>query len=151
VSDPKLLSIIKVFHTRLATIDGTGDFYSTIGASVTRGQQHYNPNDLPSCAVFLGPRSKSSKTEARSKLDTSVIIEAHIAFASGNPEDTGIEVLSDIQRAVETSDSSFGGLLVGNVTFHRDEISYPENAGNIVSVRVEYEIPHIRRYGDPVN
>ncbi len=147
----KLQSIVEEIQTRIETIDGTGDFHTSMGANCVRGRKQWQEEDLPACSVFIGSRSKEAEQGERAKLNSTVTIEAHSVVGSNQPGDIAIQMLADIQRAVETDDTNMGGLLTGQLSFVSDQIEYPDGGGDLVSVQVEYDIPHVRRYGDPDN
>lgn len=144
----KLLSILKAIQSRLEAVDGTGSFNTKIGQTVIRGQRQFSENELPASVCFMPGRSVEAEAGERAKLGSTVVIESHHTTGE-HPEDTAIEMLADIQRAVELEDDTLGGLLRGRLSFVSDLISYPEDAGSYVSVQVVYSIPHVRHYGDP--
>ncbi|RLA21065.1 MAG: hypothetical protein DRQ61_09050 [Gammaproteobacteria bacterium] len=148
MSDPKALLILKEIQARLQVIDGSGLYFTRIGRTVIRGQRRFSENELPASACFMAPRSLESESGERAKMAASVVIEAHHATGT-HPEDTALQMLADIQRAVELDDETLGRLLTGRLAWAGDQVSYPEEAGGFVSVQAVYLIPHIRHYGDP--
>ena len=154
MADPKLLRIITALYDRLITIDGTGSFYTKIGSNnCMRGQIDWDQGELPASSVYLVERAKETEEGERAKMISIATIEGHSKFGDVDPEDIAIKMLADIQRAIEVlNGSNLGGLLSGTgLSFLRDEIRYPDAGNEYVSVQVAYEIPHIRRYGDPDN
>jgi len=147
----KLQQIIDAIVTRVAGISIANGHHTDIGADVNRGRAVLDTDSLPSCGVYLQPRTveKQSSGGARQSLDASVVVEAHHKYST-DPEVTAIKMLADIQKAVEVDPENLDGLLHGNgISFAGDEISYPEEYSNVVSVSVVYSIPHVREYGNP--
>lgn len=159
MSDPKLITIAKAIQTNLQAIDGTGDYYTTAGSMVVRGRIRFNGDELPAIALFFGPRTNEETIGPRTRALNTIIIEAHSSIAGSepdadglrHPEDLGIKLLADIQRAMETASPKLGGLLSKNIQWIEDSIFYPEDSADRVAARRVYEIPHVIGWGDPIN
>lgn len=83
--------------------------------------------------------------------DAVIVVEGYVK-READAETQGIQILGDIQRAVEPGDKTLGGLLdPSGMKFIGDEVLYPENSDSVVGGRVEYSIPHLRKPGDPEN
>ena len=64
----------------------------------------------------------------------------------------GIELLADIQRAVEIADRTLDSLLrdsVYGIQAQSFDIIMPESGVNAVGASITYAIPHVRKSGDP--
>lgn len=150
MSDPKRLRIVKAIATRLAAIDGTGLYHTNTGHLVVRGKPKFLPEQLPACAVFGSVATADTERGDRAKALGQVDIEAHALIGDDHAEDVACWLLADIARAMELAeDERLGGLLQGKLSWESDEIIYPEESATTVSVRVTYNIPHVRHYGDP--
>ena len=148
MSEPKLLQITKTIQNRLEAINGNGSFYHNL-TKIERTKRQFAEEELPAGIVLLGGRQVSPDLEAgRSKLSASVSIELYALIGSRESEDVAIELLADIQRAVELEDTYLSGLLRMPLTFESDSILYPEESGETVGVRVDYVINHVRHYGE---
>lgn len=146
----KLQDIIEAIETRLASIDGTGSYNTKAGENIVRGKRTFDEPEMPACCLYLGPRSADITQGERQRVLSTVVIEAHSLVGTSNPGDIGIQLLSDIQRAVEDGDNmNLTKKLAGSLLWESDEISYPDDAGRFVAVQVVYNTPHVRRYGDP--
>lgn len=150
MNDPKLLRIVKEIQTRLETINGLDPYFTTIGNQVVRGRRQFNFDELPGTLLTLAPRELDESVENRAAMTASIYIEGYAKRPSENPEDYAIYMITDIAQAIEQRDRSLGELVLNGIAWERDEIYYPDDAGDIVVARVEYSIPHIRWYGDPL-
>ena len=150
MSEPKLLRIVKAVAGRLSSIDGTGQYYTKVGNSVVRcnSTRQFSESELPACVCYLTPRTVGAESFEEQKINSQIVIEAHHTIGA-HAEDTAVEMLADIQRAVETDDITLGCLVLKRLSFAGDAIFYPEDAGNYVTVQVLYDVNHIRCYGDP--
>ena len=151
---PKLLRILDAIAARLPAIDGTGDYQTTIGASVRRTRVQPSESHIPCCLVYLDARESDKRSASGKAIVTAtVVVEGYVARTSADEEATAMDVLSDIQRAMEDdTDFSLGGLLAvsnGGLTWQRDEILYPDSGESVIGARVEYLIAHQRKPGDP--
>lgn len=152
MSDPKRLRIVKAVQTRLAAIDGNGLYHTNLGHLVRRGKPNFSPDELPACAVYGSDSTAETEQGERAKVLAQVYIEAHALIGNDHGEDVACRLLADIARAMElTGDERMGGLLQDRLSWESDEIIYPEESDTTVSVRVTYNIPHVRHYGDPDN
>ena len=150
MTDPTLLLITKEIQSRLENIDGEGDYFTRIGSSVERGRRHWNPAEVPCCSIYLGTRTIADTNVSRASMDQEIVIEALSDVEDlTNPEDTSIKILSDIQRAVETTDRDISHKIIGEIMWVSDVIAYPDNDPSVIGARVTYSIPQIRKYGDP--
>lgn len=149
MAEPKLLTILKTLQTRLKEINGQGDFYHNLN-KIERAKRQFSEDELPAGVILFGGRDVERSVEsARSKMNASVSIELYAEVNNREAEDVAIELLADIQRAIELEDTFLNGLLRSQLSFERESILYPEESGETVGVRVEYAIPHVRRYGNP--
>jgi len=150
---PKLLRIVDAVADRISVITADGSYTTSIGCNIRRSRIAPSLNDCPCALVYLDART-SSKTNGygKSVATCTLVVEGYVP-ASNDQERAGIEVLSDIQRAVESDDDlSLSGLLAhsnGGLAWAGDEILYPESGEPVAGARVEYLIPHIRLFGDP--
>ncbi len=147
---PKLQQIVDAIATRLESVAMEFGYYTNMGLKVHRDQRPPQADSLPCCMVYLETRSAESQQcdAIRCTLLINVIGYAERIDPS---EDLGIQMLADIQRAVELEDDTLGGLLRGQfgLAFVSDEIFMPDVGVNAVGARVVYSAPHVRFYGDP--
>lgn len=148
------IAIMDAFATRLETILVSNGYRTGIGASVTRGRFTIRADStLAACAVMLLPRTSEQTSAAhdRSRVAAQLRIEAHHYYASDQESEViGQNMLADIQQAVEIEPFNLGGLLQAEgFSWAGDEIIYPEDISNVVSVVMDYDIPHIRYTGEP--
>jgi len=61
MSAPKLERILDVIATRLAAIDGTGNYTTEIGCNIRRSRIQPHDEDLPCVCLFLDARSASAR------------------------------------------------------------------------------------------
>jgi len=150
MANPKLLDIITTLQTRLLAINGQDKFYHAV-TGIFRGKRQFDIDELPAGIIAINPRTaQADKSIGRSKTNASVSIELYALINEREAETVAIELLADIQRAVELRpDYDLGELLQGHLAFENDQILYPDESGETVGVRVDYAIPHVRVYGDP--
>lgn len=150
MADPKLLRILKEIQTRLQVINGLDPYFTRIGHNVGRGRRRWEPDEIPACSVFLNPRRIEEDITERQRLTASITIDAIMALTDHQEaEDWAVYMLADIQRAIETTDRTLGGLVVKSIAWESDTISYPETDRKKIAVQCVYSIPHVRPYGNP--
>lgn len=151
MSAPKLTRIVNELAARAATILTGNGFYSDMGAQVFRDRRPPQTSELPCVLITLNERSAVENLTYRARCDQTVTVTGFRAL-DGDSEPIGIEILADIQRAIETSDETLGGLLMGaqyGLQYASDEIFLPDTGESVVAGQIVYSIPHIRRSGDP--
>ncbi len=150
MSSPKLYKIIDAIAKRLEVIFQEDGFYTNMGLSVIRTQRAPQADEMPCCIVYLGERSAESQQCDRTRCTMLINV---IGYAERLPdaEQLGMQIMADIQRAVELEDTTLGGLLRGQfgLGFESEEIFVPEVGANVVGARVTYSAPNVRIYGDP--
>ena len=147
---PKLQRILDVIATRLESIAMEFDYFTNMGLKIWRDQRPPQADSLPCCMVYLETRTAESQQCAATRC-TMLINVIGYAERIDPAEDLGIQMLADIQRAVELEDDTLGGLLRGQfgLAFVSEEIFMPEVGANAVGARVTYSAPNVRLYGDP--
>lgn len=152
-TSPKLMRILQAVSNRLTQIRMASGYYTDAGQQVVRGQYTLDHTQLPGCAVYLASRSPVGTPRGASNCDAELVIEVIATFGDEHPEDLATMLAGDVQRAIESTDRTLGGLLSasenGGITWQGEEIYYPENSDKQVGVRVTYAAPHIRHSGDP--
>ena len=150
MSQPKLARIINTVAARLADIDQASGYYTDIGTNVRRDRREPGSDELPACLVYLGERLVETTNGARARCEMTITVMAY-DDCLGDAEARGIELLADIQRAVELPDVTLDGLIRDQhgLAFVSDEIFMPEIGTTAVGARVTYSAPHIRNLGDP--
>ncbi len=147
---PKLQRILDVIAYRLESIAMEFDYFTNMGLKVWRDQRPPQADSLPCCMVYLETRTAESQ-QCEATRCTMLINVIGYAERIDPAEDLGIQMLADIQRAVELEDDTLGGLLRGQfgLAFVSEEIFMPEVGANAVGARVTYSAPNVRLYGDP--
>jgi hypothetical protein len=152
MSSPKLLRILETVALRLSGVRRAAGYYSDIGQLVIMDRIPPSEDDLPCVQVILGTRdseeNSSDGEQARAKTTVDVIAYAK---CNSDSEIVAAQLLADIQIAVETADSTLGGMLhrPAGLLWVEDEIFPVETGSNAVGARVSYSAPHIRKYGNP--
>ena len=149
---PKLQRVIDELASRAAAILTAGGYYSDMGATVLLDRQSPHQAQLPCVQIYLGERTQSETRNRRAMADVAVTVVGYRALGEGTSEQVGIEILSDIQRAIETDDDRMGGLLNGaayGLHWQSDEIFLPGSGESVVAAQVIYAAPHVRLSGDP--
>ena len=85
-------------------------------------------------------------------MDASIVIEAFHIFdkAVDDPDDIALDMLADIQKAIELEDDErLGNLLQSKIELLSDKVIYPKDTQDIVVSVAEYSIDYIRYYGKP--
>lgn len=153
MSAPKLQRILTAVGTRAASILTAGGYYSNCGATVRYTRREPNKEDLPCTHIWLSERTAEETQNKRSRATQTITVACFVPVVYGDDdEQIGIELLADIQRAIELEDSTLGGLLQGSVyglAWQADEIYQPDEGETVVGAAVTYAIPHIRKSGDP--
>ena len=153
MSAPKLQRVLTAVGTRAASVLTAGGYYTNCGANVRYTRRQPNREDLPCLHIWLGDRTSQETKNKRARVSGTVTVAGYVATNYGdNDEQIAIQILADIQRAVELEDETLGGLLqssVYGIAWERDEIYQPDEGESVVAAAVTYAIPHIRKSGDP--
>lgn len=153
MSAPKLTRILEVIASRLEVVDQAAGYYSDIGTDVRLDRRPPDVSTLPCVLVYLEPAEVDRVTGNREQVALSITVEAFAHLKPGGHfEGQGVELLSDIQKAVELADDTLGGLVSGANQGIRPasfETALPEQGVNAVSARITYAVPYIRKSGDP--
>lgn len=153
MSSPKLHRIIDTIAGRAATILVSGGFFEDLGLKVLRDRREPHRDELPCIIVYLNGRNADDVQNKRQRCSQAVTVAGYRKLEDGDETETiGIEILSDIQTAIEAGDETLGGLLQGSqygMTYQSDQIFMPETGETAVCGQVTYQIPHIRKSGDP--
>ena len=152
MSAPKLTRILNVLADRAAVITVANGYYADLGVTIHREQRLPQEAELPILVIALGERLAENTQNKRVRCSQSVTLTGFRSYDGTDAESIGIEILADIQRAIELEDETLGGLLQGSVyglAFQSDEIFMPDAGETVVGARVTYAVPHIRQSGDP--
>lgn len=151
MSAPKLKRILDAVAARAATMLVAAGYYANLGEDVRLDRRWPPASEVPVTLVYLSERSAEETRAGRARCAQEITVAGFRAL-DGDPEAIGIEILADIQRALELSDCTLGGLLqasANGLAFISDEIYLPEAGENAVGARVTYSVPHVRTMGDP--
>jgi hypothetical protein len=160
---PKLFRILDRIGTMLQVVRSANGYRTDIGQYVALDSRAPHVDDLPLVACFLGTRervaAKGAPDERVSPRGGSALCQQQLIVvgydrvqAHAASEQIGIDIISDIQRALEQYDDTLGRLLIrnqGGLAWLSDEIFLPDIGENVVAGRVVYAIPHHRKSGDP--
>ncbi len=151
MSGPKLTRIFDEMVARVSQITQLNGYSSDIGERVFVDNRQPQENELPCAMVSMGVRNSTQNLNCASNCDMTLTVVGYVATDSGDAYLQAIDVLGDIQRAVEQDDPYFGNLLGSQygLAFESDEILYPIAGSTVIATRVSYSAPHIRRTGDP--
>lgn len=157
MASPKLLRILQAVASRVEQIQVSGGYYTDIGLDVRLDRREPNEHELPVSLVFVGERTKQDQRGNNARGGTAtcsqnITVIGYTALDSAQSEEAGIQLLADIQRAVEGEDSTLSSLLLESyygLNFQSDAIFQPDTGENVVGARVTYGLPHIRKSGDP--
>lgn len=153
MSSPKLQRILTAVGTRAAAVLTAGGYYTNCGANVRYTRREPNREDAPCFHVWLGERTAEEVKNKRARTAQTITVAGYVPTEYGDHhEQIAIQILADIQRAVELEDETLGGLLQGSVyglAWQSDEIYLPDEGETVVAAAVTYAIPHIRKSGDP--
>ena len=146
-----LKDIVDEIAFRVSAIKVSAGYNTDIGKSIKRRPVVEKIEDAPVSGVYLYERQSalSSNGGKRTKTEPVIVVEGAVSF-TGEPLDAILEMMADIQKAVEIEPQDLDGLLQGDgLVWAGDEYIYPSETSNAVGVAVTYEIPHLRFYGDP--
>jgi len=155
----KLSRIVEAMATRLQAATTASGYATDIGAQIeTWPLDTFGPVDPEpdaEASVFLAGRERSDGVAGeRHHCTAQVVVEARARLAGAPQTRIGLagDLLGDIQRAIETgADDGLEQLLKGRgrPEWASEEIDYADASGDFVTVRVLYDVPHIRRRADP--
>lgn len=152
MSSPKLLRILQTVAARLQSITQLSGYYSDVGYNVRLDRHEPHDSDLPCVLVFLGERVREDHRADAAKCQQTLTVAAYVQADDRASEEVAVQLLADIQRAVELEDATLGGLLQGTqygLSWAGDEILQPSQGENVVGAQATYAMPHIRKTGDP--
>jgi len=135
----KALDIRKEIVTRIASL-----------GEVIRGKRQFNEDELPALCVYTPERTNDGEQGTRFKVAAQVTIEYHKALViDSDPDDQADAMIEEIRTAVEIEPRQLTGDLIlhPGLSWLGDSIEYPPDAGDVVSVQVAYNTPHIDSFG----
>ena len=148
MSDPLALQIIDGIATRLAAIDGTGDFH-TAPTAVYQGNRTLDDDEL-ALVVFSGKEKGGDASHPRIAAELEVHVEGQHPLADKEDGERQANLLiADVQRAVELADRTLGGLARRFVKYAGRVVAYPQDGARLVHVRVSYNVGYHRTFGNP--
>jgi len=137
---------------RAAAIRLANGYFADLGARVLRDRQAPYASQCPCLVVALGERTAAETGYRVALCELTVEVIGYRTLDSGDAESIGVEILADIQRAVELDDAHLGGLLGGSekgLAFQSEQVFLPDAGEGVVAGQVVYSAPHIRRAGEP--
>lgn len=135
---------------RLAAIDGTGTFETTIGDTVFRGRRRIDETAIP-CITLIESDEKVLQTAQDNKLvrlSQRYIVEAHDACDADNPNDKAHALIRDIKRALFLVDKTLGGV-ARTMTYAGRMIAARDDGMAIVSAVVEIDVEYAENLTAP--
>ena len=151
MSAPKLKRILDAVAARAQAMLVSGGYYSDLGVDIRLDRRWPPASEVPVTLIYLSERAAAETRAGRARCVQDIPV-AGFRPLDADPEAIGIEILADIQRAIELADCTLGGLLQASaegLAFVSDEIYLPEAGENAVGARVTYSVPHVRTMGDP--
>jgi len=125
--------------TRMALINGTGGYYTTIGNHITiKKTNPYGSNKVDGIDICDESETQSLVTEAEELEDRALLITGKIALKQTDP-DKVLEAIADFEKAVNV-DPTWGGLATRTVPLgNDDEVDQEENIFRGVNIRIRIE------------
>ena len=140
--------ITQALLTRLQTITIAGGYETDIGLKMERARRSFDEEDLPAGALWPGVEEGAKEYQANNN-EMSVDIEGHAQVGASETADAiANRLIADIQKGVETHDAALSALIDG-LQYRSVEPQYPEDGGDVVSVRVSYAVKYKTARGDP--
>ena len=152
MSAPKLTRILDEVVRRVETITVANGFASDIGLRVFVDSRNPQDTEVPCAMVSFEQRTAESFISCSAKAAMTVTVTGYAAVDAAIGYQVAFDVLGDIQRAVETDDTTLGGLLSGadyGLSWESDAVGFPDAGGNVIAGTVNYNAPHMRKAGDP--
>jgi hypothetical protein len=146
------LDILNYIKTRLETILISSGFNTDLGKSVSLGRKYYSVDtcSLPMCSLF---DLEDEPEEADSYLEKMMItldlmVECYIKNENG-AQNAIDDVISDVKTAVlDVTDRKLGGLTL-DFGYAGREIVWPEDASDVIPVRLRFRTLYRENYGSP--
>jgi len=133
--------------TRLQAILVSGGYNTDAGGQVYNGVRFFQDDQIfPILTVFSGDEVVEKLTYNDWRLERTVNIEGYVKDAT-TPTTSLEQLIEDIQRAIEQSDTTMGGLVEMIDYTGVEEIDPPEAGSDIAGVRVTYLFTYRRTYG----
>lgn len=149
---PKLLRILDTVAARLQVIARADGYYTDIGCSIRLDKREPHLDDMPCCLVYLSDGVAGQVQNQRQRVEQSITVVGFVSRDAREAEEVGIELLADIQRAVELEDAALSSLLLNvayGLTPQEFGVTLPESGVDAVAAFITYSAPYIRRSGDP--
>jgi len=150
----KALDIVNEALTRVTAITTANGYLTNMGNTASIAEKQHNPGEVTgNGAVNVFDTTDGNEDEEMVgdevliRLD--LVANGHIRIGDGNTVSLAHSLLSDIKKAVLLSDDRIMGGLVLDVRYTGREIIYPDSAGDIVSVRVDFYVLFFETYGAP--
>jgi hypothetical protein len=147
-------AILNEMLTRLSAITIAGGYNTDMGDSASIAQRQYNTDEITADGAVnvydtgdSNEDDESMGSEYLLRLDLSV--EGHIRIGDNSAVTLANKLQKDIKKAVLlTSDRIMGGLVL-DVRYTGREVEYPDAAGDVVSVKLNFYVLFMETYGSP--
>lgn len=144
--------IAEVFAGRLAAINGTAPFQTSIGANVMRGRRdNIDEGEAPFTILFEGEDKPKDQTQRRYEVTIEQYygVEGTMAVEDPqNPNTTAHKIIADIKRAIfiETATAS---KVFRNLTYRGRSIGVRTDGSKLVSAIVLFSVEYAETLSNP--
>lgn len=152
--------LINAIVARMALLDGTGDYDTTIATAadgnvnIADSRPNWDEEDLPAMSVFQGQTESAESNDNRRKTIHIVPMMIKVFLKRGTDAANARKAIADVKRAVRSGNTLKNGYLgerwpevegtpPGLAMMTREKahlIEYAENTYEIVGVQVEVEV-----------
>lgn len=137
-----------VVIVRLQAILTASGYNTDAGNQVSNGVRYFQDDTtFPLITVFSGDEVVEKLLHRTYRCERTVNIEGYVKDA-GTPTVSVEQLIEDIQRAVEQTDVTLGGLVHEIDYTGVEEIEPPAAGSDIAGIQVTYLITYDRTYGD---
>ncbi len=149
---PKLQRIVDEIIRRVSQITMQNGYVTDIGLRVFVDNRPPQEDAVPCVVVGMQERTVESFLNCAAKTTMTITVTGYDRIGHVETYQRGIDILSDIQTAVENEDMTLDRLLMGSeygLSFASDNVGFPDVGTDVVAGAVSYVAPHIRKLGDP--
>jgi hypothetical protein len=144
----KASDIALAIFNRASLITVAHGYATDIGARGFRGVKYLDPAALP-CFVLVEEESASeSRNVARCLTTQPYVLEGHATCDPDHPNDAAHAIISDLKKAIFSTDLSFGYGVVEAV-FSGAEIDPREEGRDIVAARIRFSLSFVENLASP--
>ncbi|MEJ1463314.1 MAG: hypothetical protein RPU15_08565 [Candidatus Sedimenticola sp. (ex Thyasira tokunagai)] len=139
--------ITQAVLSRMQTVTVVNGYETDVGLMLERARRSFEEDELPAGAVWPGPEESAAGYQNTGQ-EMQIDIDLHSRVGNETADKAANRLIADARKGMETYDAPLAALIDG-LQYAGADPQYPEDGGEIVSVKVTYKITYQTVRGDP--